>query len=303
MKNGTRADIRHGHLKLLGNGSTEDPPIPQTGGGSERGEAHGGMSGVKLGLDGVGERVGEGNDEPREQRVLGIGDEVLGKWCVEEGSLLDVVEESGGFEDLEIGFVSGEAGGDGENPEGGIDDNLGGNAGGGVGVGIDYLEAGAENDAAAVGEAGEGLEGLGDGAEVGGVGEGHPEAEVGAEDAAELFDAEFGDGNGDGESGRDVGVVEAGGEAGEADGEAEGGGEVEGEEFGGVAAVEEGFEETGEPLEGGGGHHEGVAEGVGSAGEGEGEGNRVWGIAFAFAFAGEGEGEGGGELVGEEEEG
>lgn len=79
MKNGARADIRHGHLKLLGNGSTEDPPIPQTGGGSERREAHGCMGGVEIGLDGVRERVGEGNDEPREQRVLGIGDEVLGK--------------------------------------------------------------------------------------------------------------------------------------------------------------------------------------------------------------------------------
>ncbi|WVZ24661.1 hypothetical protein V8G54_003205, partial [Vigna mungo] len=146
MKNRTRADIRNGHLKLLGNGSTEDPPIPQTGGGSERREAHGCMSGVEIGLEGAGEGLGERNDEPGEQRVLGIGDEVLGKWCVEEGSLFDVVEESGGFKDLGIGFVSEEAGGDGENPEGGIDDNLGGNAGGGVGVGVDYLEAGAEND-------------------------------------------------------------------------------------------------------------------------------------------------------------
>ncbi|KAG2409186.1 uncharacterized protein HKW66_Vig0040080 [Vigna angularis] len=211
MKNGTRTDIRDGHLKLLGNGSTEDPPIPQTGGGSERREAHGCMSSVEIGLEGAREGLGERNDEPGEQRVLGIGDEVLGKWCVEEGSLFDVVEESGGFKDLGIGFVSEEAGGDGENPEGGIDDNLGGNGGGGVGVGVDYLEAGAENDAAAVGEAGEGLEGLGDGAEVGGVGEGDPEAEVGAEDAAELLDAEFGDRNGDSESGGDVRVVEAGG--------------------------------------------------------------------------------------------
>ena len=52
-------------------------------------------------------------------------------------------------------------------------------------------------------------------------------------------------------------------EAGEADGEAGAGGEVEGvEEGGGVAALEEGIEEAGEPLEGGGGHEEGVAEGV-----------------------------------------
>lgn len=145
------------------------------------------------------------------------------------------------------------------------------------------------------------MEGLRDGWEVRGRGKRDPEAEVGAEDAAELFDAEFSDGDGDGEAGGDLGVVGAFGEAGEADGEAGAGGEVEGvEEGGGVAALEEGIEEAGEPLEGGGGHEEGVAEGVRGAGEGIG----VLKIAFAFVFAVfGGEGECGGELVGEEEEG
>ena len=82
--------------------------------------------------------------------------------------------------------------------------------------------------------------------------------------------------------------------------------EVEGvEEGGGVAALEEGIEEAGEPLEGGGGHEEGVAEGVRGAGEGIGELEMALAFAFAFAleeFVGFG-GEGGGELVGEEEEG
>ena len=82
------------------------------------------------------------------------------------------------------------------------------------------------------------MEGLGDGGEVGRGGEGDPEAEVGAEDAAELLDAEFSDGVGDGEAGGDLLVVLALGETGEADGEAGAGGEVEGvEEGGGVAAL------------------------------------------------------------------
>lgn len=144
------------------------------------------------------------------------------------------------------------------------------------------------------------MEGLRDGWEVRGRGKRDPEAEVGAEDAAELLDAEFSDGVGDGEAGGDLLVVLALGETGEADGEAGAGGEVEGvEEGGGVAALEEGLQEAGEPLEGGGGHEEGVAEGVRGAGEGIG----VLKIAFAFVFAVfGGEGECGGELVGEEEE-
>lgn len=150
------------------------------------------------------------------------------------------------------------------------------------------------------------MEGLRDGWEVRGRGKRDPEAEVGAEDAAELLDAEFSDGVGDGEAGGDLLVVLALGETGEADGEAGAGGEVEGvEEGGGVAALEEGIEEAGEPLEGGGGHEEGVAEGVRGAGEGIGELEMAMAFAFAFAleeFVGFG-GEGGGELVGEEEEG
>lgn len=223
----------HVHLFFF-YGAAENAPIPQACEGSQGGPARRLMDDIEIIYTSTSSGRGRGrcrvvvvvvcgvvskwNHQPREQGISIASNQILrdgdpfqvGRWRVQEMASLDVLIEGRGPEDGGLVLVAApsESGSNVQDPGGRVDHDLGGDALAPLG-----LEAGALDGAAAIGEPSEGLEGRGDRSELGGVGEGDPEPEIGAEDAAELLGAEPGGGFGDGEAAGDVGVGRAGGEA------------------------------------------------------------------------------------------
>lgn len=170
-------------------------------------------------------------------------------------------------------------------------------------------ESSTSNDSAAIGYSGDRLKRGRHAIELTRGRKPDPEPEIGAQDTAELLDAEPRDRVGDLKPGRHLGVIGAGGQPEEADPEPGFGGEVE-RRVNRVAALEQRLEEASQPLERGRTHPEQELERVRVARD-----DRVCSVELtelrvgvvclllSFAFSGEEgeEREGGGEVGGGEE--